>query len=70
MKKLNKILLSIFASALFLTSCSNDDNSGSNESLGAYDNGIFVLNEGNTTTSTSWLRKFAFQAQSDSEIYL
>lgn len=52
MKKFNRIFVMLFASSLFLASCSSDDNS-SNESLGDYDNGVFVLNEGNSTITTS-----------------
>lgn len=42
----------LFASSLFLASCSSDDDS-SNVSLGEYNNGVFVLNEGNSTITTS-----------------
>ena len=52
MKKLNKFFLMLFASSLFLASCSSDDNSP-NVSLGQYDNGVFVVNEGNSTITTS-----------------
>lgn len=52
MKKLNRIFLVLFASSLFLASCSSDDSSPI-ESLGEYDNGVFVLNEGNSTVTTS-----------------
>ncbi|TPD73367.1 DUF5074 domain-containing protein [Flavobacterium microcysteis] len=52
MKKLNKFFLMLFASSLFLASCSSDDSSP-NVSLGQYDNGMFVVNEGNSTVTTS-----------------
>ncbi|WP_447636307.1 YncE family protein [Flavobacterium microcysteis] len=52
MKKLNKFFLMLFASSLFLASCSSDDSSP-NVSLGQYDNGVFVVNEGNSTVTTS-----------------
>lgn len=52
MKKLNRIFLVFFATSLFLASCSSDDNS-SDVSLGAYDNGLFVLNEGNSNPSSA-----------------
>lgn len=52
MKKLNKFFLMLFVSSLFLASCSSDDNS-SDVSLGDYDNGVLVLNEGNSTITTS-----------------
>jgi len=68
MKKLTKIFLSLFASALFLTSCSSDDNSNS-ESLGAYDNGTFVLNEGNTTTSTSSITFISNSGAVEQDVY-
>ncbi len=52
MKKLNKFFLMLFASSLFLASCSSDDSSP-NVSLGQYDDGVFVVNEGNSTVTTS-----------------
>ena len=46
----------IFATSLFLASCSSDDDSSSsNTSLGQYDNGLFVLNEGNSNPSSASL---------------
>lgn len=51
MKKLNRIFLMLTAGALFLVSCSSDDSSDT--PLGEYDNGTIVLNEGNSTVSTS-----------------
>lgn len=43
-KKLSLIVLSI---AFIFTSCSSDDDAGTPEPLGNYENGIFVLHEGN-----------------------
>lgn len=68
MKKLNKVLLVVFTSALFLASCSSDDN-GNVESLGAYDNGVFVLNEGNTTTSTSSITFISNSGVVEQDVY-
>lgn len=46
--KLNKLFLTAIAGAMFLTSCSSDDDSGNDISIpqGEYDNGVFILNEG------------------------
>jgi len=52
MKKLNRIFLLLVATSLFV-SCSNDDNGNSDVPLGEYDNGFFVLNEGNSNPSTA-----------------
>lgn len=43
--KLTKVLFAALSFA-FLASCTNDDND--NESKGNYDNGVFILNEGNS----------------------
>ena len=48
--KFKNVFLGIFASALLLASCSNDDAIEKDVPLGAYDNGILVLNEGNFGT--------------------
>ena len=48
--KFKNVFLGIFASALLLASCSNDDATDNNVPLGAYDNGVLVLNEGNFGT--------------------
>lgn len=51
MKTLNKLFLLAFAIPFLITSCSSDDNSGGGDlHLGDYQNGFFVLNEGNTTS--------------------
>ncbi len=44
--KLTRVLLVAFTFA-FLASCTNDDNE--NVSKGNYDNGVFILNEGNSS---------------------
>jgi YVTN family beta-propeller protein len=48
--KLNNVFFGIFASALLLASCSNDDSIEKDSPLGAYDNGVLILNEGNFGT--------------------
>ncbi|UFH46253.1 hypothetical protein LNP27_14175 [Flavobacterium galactosidilyticum] len=45
--KFKNVFLGIFASALLLASCSNDDTIDTNVPLGNYDKGVLVLNEGN-----------------------
>lgn len=68
MKKLNRIFLTVFASALFLVSCSDDD-SFSEVSLGIYDNGTFVLNEGNTTASTGSVSFISNSGAVEQDVY-
>jgi hypothetical protein len=48
--KLTRVLLVAFTFA-FLASCTNDDNE--NVSKGNYDNGVFILNEGNGSGNSS-----------------
>jgi len=48
-----RISLLIAVPALFFASCSNDDDNNQEEPLGAYENGVFVLNEGNYGTDNS-----------------
>jgi len=50
--KLTRLFLALFAGSLLFVSCSDDD-SESNRSQGTYDNGTFVLNEGNGDPSTA-----------------
>lgn len=44
--KLNKLLITLFAGTAFFTSCSDNDDAINDAPLGAYDNGILILNEG------------------------
>ncbi|MDO6597018.1 cell surface protein [Oceanihabitans sp. 2_MG-2023] len=54
MKKQFKFLAFTLLLSVLITSCSNDDNDDSgSSSLGAYDNGYFVLNEGNGNPATA-----------------
>jgi len=53
MKTIKKAALLAFAIPLFFTSCSDDDNSGGYTSQGEFENGFFVLNEGNSSLSTA-----------------
>ena len=46
-------LFTFLLSALVLTSCSNDEDDFVEQPLGAYDNGVLVLNEGNFGTDNS-----------------
>lgn len=49
--KLKNLYLGIIASAFLFASCSNDDDDSNNDvPLGAYDNGVLILNEGNFGT--------------------
>jgi YVTN family beta-propeller protein len=47
--KINKLLLTAFTGTLFLVSCSSDDDKAAPVHEGAYNNGVFILNEGNFT---------------------
>ncbi|MET3730598.1 YncE family protein [Moheibacter stercoris] len=55
MNRLNQILLAgITVSSVFFTSCSSDDDSSSNNPiLGDFENGVFILNEGNMGSSNA-----------------
>lgn len=48
--KLKNLYLGIIASAFLFASCSNDDSTENDAPLGAYDNGVLILNEGNFGT--------------------
>ena len=50
--KLTRLFLALFAGSVLFVSCSDDDNE-SNKPQGTYDNGTFVLNEGNGDPSTA-----------------
>ena len=45
--KFKNLYLGIIASAFLFASCTDNDNADNDVSLGAYDNGVFILNEGN-----------------------
>ena len=48
MRKINQLLLTgLTLSSLFITSCSSDDDSGNQTISGDFENGVFILNEGN-----------------------
>lgn len=45
--KITKLLFLALASSILFVSCSDDDTKGPDMPLGAYDNGVLILNEGN-----------------------
>jgi YVTN family beta-propeller protein len=45
--KLKNLYLGIFASVFLFASCNSDDDTENDVPLGVYDNGVFILNEGN-----------------------
>lgn len=51
MKKLTRIFL-LMAATSFFVACSDDDDNGNDTPLGVYDNGLFVVNEGNSNPTT------------------
>ena len=55
MKKWNRIFIGILSCSIFFVSCSSDDNAttGGEVSLGQYEDGVFVLNEGNSNVSSA-----------------
>ncbi|HEU4497257.1 MAG TPA: DUF5074 domain-containing protein [Flavobacterium sp.] len=53
MMKCNKLFLAALAGAVFLVSCSNDNDDSQNAPLGRYDNGFLVLNQGNFGSANS-----------------
>lgn len=50
--KINKLLLLALCGAAFFSSCSSDDDGGTGEPLGVYDNGLFILNEGDAVSGS------------------
>lgn len=52
MKSINKLFLAVVAVGVLFVSCS-DDNDSAQTPLGDYENGFFVLNEGNSNPSTA-----------------
>lgn len=50
--KLTRLFLALVAGSVLFVSCSDDDNQ-SNKPQGTYDNGTFILNEGNSDPSTA-----------------
>jgi hypothetical protein len=53
MKTIKKLAVLAFSLPLFFTSCNSDDNEGGHISKGDFENGFFVLNEGNSNLSTA-----------------
>lgn len=55
MKKWNRIFIGILSCSIFLASCNSDDNATAEGevSLGQYEDGVFVLNEGNSNVSSA-----------------
>jgi hypothetical protein len=50
--KINKLFFLAFCGAAFLTSCSSDDDGETTTPVGQYDDGVFVLNEGDAVSGT------------------
>ncbi|HUH50583.1 MAG TPA: DUF5074 domain-containing protein [Flavobacterium sp.] len=53
MKKINKLFLLLFALVFSLSSCSTDESANGYTSEGDFENGFFVLNEGNSNLSSA-----------------
>lgn len=67
---MNRIFMMIFATSLFLASCNSDDDSSSSTTpLGAYDNGLFVLNEGNSNPSSASLTFIGDDGSVEQNVY-
>jgi len=69
MKKLNSIFWAFAVSSLFLISCSSDDNNVPDVPLGAYDNGLFVVNEGNSTVTTASITFISNSGQVEQDVF-
>ncbi len=69
--KLRKILFGLMAGAFFMASCSSDDNSGTkpDSPTGIYDNGLFVLNEGNSNVSSATVTFVGADNTAQQDIY-
>lgn len=66
--KLKNLYLGIIASAFLFASCSSDNDDKIDTPLGAYDNGVLILNEGNflsTNASVSYLSNDLVTFQND-----
>lgn len=66
-----KLLFMALAGPLFLASCSSDDsnNDVDDQPLGAYDNGMFVLNEGNSNQSSASVTFIANDGTVQQDVY-
>lgn len=53
--KFKNLYLGIIASAFLFASCSDNDNADNDVSLGVYDNGVFIVNEGNFSSANASL---------------
>lgn len=67
--KLTKLFLAVFAGAAFFVSCSSDDNQTTDVPLGAYDNGVFVLNEGGSSPSSGTISFIGSNGELTNNIY-
>ncbi len=69
--KLRKILFGVMAGAFFMVSCSSDDNSSAQPDVpaGVYDNGLFVLNEGNSNVSSATVTFVGADNTAQQDIY-
>lgn len=65
--KLKNYLLAIVAGSLLFVSCESDDNNTA--PLGAYENGTFVLNEGNSNPSTSSVSFIGDNGSIEQDVY-
>lgn len=70
MKTIKKVALLAFAVPMFFTSCSDDDNNGGNNvSLGNYENGVFILNEGNFGGNNAEVSFLSSNGELEHDIY-
>lgn len=53
--KFKNLYLGIIASAFLFASCSDNDDADNDVSLGVYDNGVFIVNEGNFSSANASL---------------
>jgi hypothetical protein len=66
---LKKCLLALVAGSVFFVSCSSDDDNNNIEPTGAYKDGTFILNEGNSAPSTASVTFLGDNGSVENDIY-
>lgn len=71
MKKRNKIFLGILLCSIFLASCSSDDSATTEGevSSGKYEDGVFVLNEGNSNVSSASITFIGRNGNQENDVF-
>ncbi|WP_296144710.1 DUF5074 domain-containing protein [uncultured Flavobacterium sp.] len=70
MKKMNRLFFAILSCSIFLASCSDDNSVDEGEvSLGQYEDGVFVLNEGNSNISSATVSFMSYDGALENDVY-